>query len=135
MDPRSLAQMNIKFAVREIKAFVGHSFAKEDTYVVSTFIELLNKLGFNCITGQKAAPKEIREKIKERIEGCEVFVGIFTRREPKADGNFTAPPWVIEEKTWAIAAGKKLLLFVETGVENDIGGLQGNYEYVPFERD
>jgi len=34
----------------------------------------------------------------------------------------------------ALAAGKRLLLFVENGVA-EFGGLQGDYEYIAFERD
>jgi hypothetical protein len=61
-------------------------------------------------------------------------VGIFTRRQEQKDGSFSTSAWTIEEKATALAAGKRLLLFVENGVP-DFGGLQGDYEYIPFDRD
>lgn len=41
---------------------------------------------------------------------------------------------MVDEKATALAAGKRLLLFVENGVR-EFGGLQGDYEYIPFDRD
>jgi len=51
--------------------------------------------------------------------------------EGKEEWNTSA--WVIDEKAHAQALGKKLVLLKETGVGN-IGGLQGDYEYIEFDR-
>ncbi len=40
---------------------------------------------------------------------------------------------MIDEKAYALAKGKKLVLLRETGV-GSIGGLQGDYEYLEFAR-
>ena len=61
-------------------------------------------------------------------------MGIFPRRQEQQDGSFSTSAWTIEEKATALAAGKRLLLFVENGVR-EFGGLQGDYEYIRFERD
>ncbi|MFN2541659.1 MAG: tetratricopeptide repeat protein [Chthoniobacterales bacterium] len=124
----------IRFAVREATAFVGHSFADQDEKVVDQIQRFLSKLGVKCDSGKRPEPKGISEKIKERIHAAELFVGIFTRDQRQADGSFSTSAWTIDEKATALAAGKRLLLFVESGVRN-FGGLQGDYEYISFERD
>ena len=75
------------------------------------------------------------KKVRERIDRSDVFVGIFSRRdrlESKAEWNTSA--WVIDEKAYALAKGKKLVLLREAGV-GSIGGLQGDYEYLEFARE
>ena len=124
----------IKFAVREATAFVAHSFADEDRQVVERISQFLSKLGVACDSGHRPEPRSVSEKVLERLLAAELFVGIFTRRDKKQDDTFTTSPWLIEEKAAAIQAGKRLLLFVEEGVEKDIGGLQGDFEYIPFNR-
>jgi hypothetical protein len=124
----------IRFAVREATAFVGHSFAEEDEQLIEQIKQFLSKLGVKCDSGKKAEPRGISDKVKQRIQAAELFVGIFTRRQQQQDGSFSTSAWTIEEKATALAAGKRLLLFVEDGVR-EFGGLQGDYEYIPFERD
>jgi len=125
---------NIRFAIREAPAFVGHSFADEDRDVVDKLKQFLTKLGVKCDSGVRPEPRGVSDKVRERINAAELFVGIFTRRDKKEDGTFSTSAWTIEEKATALAAGKKLLLFVEDGV-TEFGGLQGDYEYVRFDRD
>jgi tetratricopeptide (TPR) repeat protein len=124
----------IKFAVREATAFVAHSFADEDREVVERISQFLSKLGVSCDSGYRAEPRSVSEKVLARLLAAELFVGIFTRRDKKPDETYTTSPWLIEEKAAAIQAGKRLLLFVEEGVEQSIGGLQGDYEYIRFNR-
>ncbi|MDB5327514.1 MAG: hypothetical protein JWM57_3083 [Phycisphaerales bacterium] len=124
----------IKFAVREVSAFVGHSFSPDDRDLVDLILEFLKHLGVSSDTGRRPEPIGVTEKVKKRLQQAEIFIGIFTRRDQKSDGTFTTSPWVIEEKAMAISEGKRLLLFVENGVEKEIGGLQGDYEYVPLDR-
>jgi hypothetical protein len=64
-----------------------------------------------------------------------VFVGLYTRRDKIArKKKWTASSWVIEEKAYAVAKRKTLILLQEDGVDS-IGGMQGDYEYIPFTRD
>jgi tetratricopeptide (TPR) repeat protein len=123
----------IRFAVREATAFVGHSFAKKDERLVEQITHFLTKLGLKCDSGKKPEPKGISAKIKARIQAAEVFVAIFTRHLRQEDGSFSTPPWIVDEKATAHAAGKRLLLFVENGVR-EFGGLQGDHEYIRFDR-
>src|SRR4026209_2327656 len=115
VQPYDLQQ--IRFAVREATAFVGHSFADEDERVVEQIKQFLSKLGVKCDSGKRAEPKGISDKIKERIQAAELFVGIFTRHLKQQGGSYSTSPWIVEEKATALAAGKRLLLFVEKGVQ------------------
>lgn len=124
----------IRFAIRETTAFVGHSFAEEDERVVEQIKHFLSKLGVKCDSGKRPEPKGISDKVKQRIDDAELFVGIFTRHLQQEDGSYSTSAWIVDEKSRALAVGKRLLLFVENGVR-DFGGLQGDYEYISFERD
>jgi len=118
----------------ERTAFVGHSFAEPDADVVSYFKAILGELSVRCLSGEAAEAKSVSDKVKERIRQAETFVGIFTRRD-KLEGRdeWNTGPWVIEEKAHAETLGKKLILLREVGVSH-IGGMQGDYEYIEFDR-
>jgi tetratricopeptide (TPR) repeat protein len=124
----------IKFGVRQATAFVGHSFLPEDEEIVGKLTEFFGKLGVVCDSGRKAEAVGVSEKVRSRIKESEFFIGIFTRREQTGDGKYTTSSWVIEEKSFALAQGKKVLIFLEKGVD-DIGGMQGDLEYIRFDRD
>jgi hypothetical protein len=127
VDKRQIIQRKI--------AFIGHSFSDDDASLIADFKTLMEKLGLECGSGERPEGRSVSEKIKDRIRRSDVFVGFFTRREKMvARDEWTSSPWVIEEKGMAIDLGKPLLLFVEDGVKQ-IGGLQGDYEYVSFSRD
>ena len=115
-------------------AFVGHSFAPGDVPVVNAVIRLLKALGLDILTGEKPKADSVSKKVRRRIEACDGFVGLFTRRDRIADrDDWTTSAWIIDEKAYAFAKGKKLFLLRERGVES-IGGLQGDYEYLEFDR-
>jgi hypothetical protein len=116
-------------------AFVGQSFLPADEPLNSSIASILRALGLTVLTGEKPRATSVSKKVRERIDRSDVFVGIFSRRdrlEGKAEWNTSA--WVIDEKAYAFAKGKKLVLLRETGV-GSIGGVQGDYEYLEFERD
>ena len=116
-------------------AFVGHSFSKDDRHVVNAVTELLRTVGVPVVTGEKPRANRISDKIKKRIESCPIFIGLFTRQDRiSRTKEWMASPWIIDEKAYAVAKGKKLVLLKEHGVSN-IGGIQGDYEYIEFERD
>jgi len=116
-------------------AFVAHSFDEADGAVVRCITQTLEGLGIRVVTGEKPKADRISEKVKERIDGQYMFVGIFTRRDKIAQRDeWTTSPWLIDEKAYAVGKGKKLILFKEKGV-GSIGGIQGDYEFVEFSRD
>lgn len=115
--------------------FVGHSFLPDDVDICDAVTGVLRALGFQVFTGEKPKAERISEKVKELIDSQDIFVGIFTRRD-KLSGKreWTTTTWVIEEKTWAMARNKRLVLLRESGVAN-IGGMHADYEYIDFKRE
>ena len=99
------------------------------------FKSILSEMSVKCQSGEQAAAQQVSEKVKERIKQTEMFVGIFSRGE-KIEGKeeWSTSAWVIDEKAHAQALGKKLVLLKEIGI-GSIGGLQGDYEYIEFDRE
>lgn len=142
----------------QINAFVGHSFAPEDREVVEAFLKFLNQvkgmgIGFTWESAEPAEPKELADKVMGLIHDKNLFIGIctmkeaviepahlqkatFNRRVFKAnEQHFTwkTSDWIIQEIGLAIGRGMGIILLVENGLRQP-GGLQGNLEYIPFDR-
>jgi hypothetical protein len=134
-------------AINVLRVFVAKSFAEQDRPKVARIESLLDTfatLGVVWETGEPAEPESISQKVRERIDSAQVFVGIVTRRHPiilkvsdifdlirRRTQRWTAPPWVLQETGYALKAGKRIILFIEPGV--DFGGLQSDLEYIPYE--
>jgi len=131
-----------------MKAFVARSFDQKDDQLVSTIIEFMEALDIRCTDARKAKNKPVNEKVTELILSCEIFVGIFTRDKPICQESkvawhckpkekceiYTTSTWVIQESGFALGSGRHLILFVEKGVD-ELPKLQGNLEYIEFDRD
>src|ERR1700674_1513761 len=142
----------------QIRAFVGHSFFKEDADVVRKFLDYFAGLSrlhptFSWEHAEAAEPKLLTEKVMSIIADKNVFIGICTRRErvitpemlstswlqsgylkaPEAGFAWKTSDWIIQEIGLAIARSMHLILLVEDEVR-DPGGLQGSVEYISFER-
>lgn len=136
-----------------MKAFIGRNFDEKDNDLVEKIQEFIETTGIECIGGKKSESKPVSQKVKERIQECDIFVGVFTRDQvissngkvhPKKWGIFsrkvaqkeryTTSPWVIQESGFAIGHDKHLILLHENGVEQ-LPKLQGDMEYIPFERE
>ena len=115
-------------------AFIGQSFAEDDAGVNEAVRRFLKAYGLTVTTGEKPSAQTVSAKVKARIEEADIFVGIFTRRDKLArKQEWATSAWVIDEKAYALAKGKRLILLKESGV-NSVGGLQGDYEYLEFDR-
>jgi hypothetical protein len=96
---------------------------------------LVEACGFSVVSGEEPKADTVSNKVRERIEAASYFLGVFTRRDRLRNRNeWTTSSWVIDEKAYALAKGKKLILLREIGVKS-IGGIQGDYEYIEFNRD
>lgn len=116
------------------RIFVGHSFAEQDKPFVDSLLELLRAAGLEVLTGEAPQEGRISDKVRTRIEAADVFLGVFTRgTRLRGRRTYNTSAWVIDEKAYAYAKNKRLLLLKETGVES-LGGIQGDYEYVEFDR-
>jgi Flp pilus assembly protein TadD len=142
----------------QLNAFVGHSFADEDREVVEAFLKFLNQvkgmgIGFTWESAEPAEPKELADKVKGLIRDKNLFIGICTRKEAAIEParlsrsrlnrrvfkaneehfSWKTSDWIIQEIGLAIGRRMDLILLVESGLRQP-GGLQGNLEYIPFER-
>ena len=142
----------------QIKAFVGHSFPSDDDAAVRAFLNFLDHVkatssDFSWDHAETAEPKELADKVMCLVEDKNLFIGICTNNElavaPSKLGRglfnkkilkgdaaqFSAKTsdWIIQEIGLAIGRRMELILLVEKGVRPP-GGLQGNIEYITFDR-
>ena len=130
---RKLAEIDISHKqepAMEIENSVFLSYRFADVDYVNGLSSLLEKEGFDIITGQDANTY-ISTAILDRIRSSQFFLCMMTRADEKTDGTFTTSSWLLEEKGAALAFGKKIVLMVEDGV-SDIGGLQGDWQRIHF---
>jgi tetratricopeptide (TPR) repeat protein len=144
--------------MNQLKAFVGHSFLKEDEEIVRAFLEFFDHvkemgIGFDWENAKPAEPKTLAEKVKELTREKNVFIGICTKRECVVEpdklekAKFTkntlkahtqdlvwkTSDWLIQEIGLCIGRDMIPILLVEEGLRQP-GGLQGDLEYIPFAR-
>lgn len=142
----------------EVRAFVGHSFAEDDAKVVGIFLKYFEQLAklnpaFAWQHAENAEPRQLADKVKQLIADKNVFIGICTKKEVALPSAAAIPmwfrpddfrvkqqsmtwktsDWIIQEIGLAIGRNLALILLLEEGVRAP-GGLQGNIEYIPFDR-
>lgn len=126
--------MDKKITLARKQVFIGHSFSPEDTEVVDKVKNFLSYFNLDIDSGERPDARSISEKIKTRIIDCNIFLGIFTKRQKLGDTDkYSTSQWVIEEKTYAVSLNKKILLYREEGVQFS-PGLQADYEFIKFSR-
>ncbi len=133
--------------MKEITAFVGHSFNENDSVLVRCFLDYLSELQksiphFSWTHAQDAAPKELAEKVMTLMRDKTAFIAICTKSERVVKSGFFAgfgekqwktSDWIIQEIGLAKGFGLELVLLVEEGLRPP-GGLQGNLNYITFRR-
>ena len=142
----------------QARAFIGHSFTKDDAAIVSTFLKYLEQVSalhpsFTWVHAESAEPLELAQKVLAQADGCNVFIGICTIKEGAIKPSDLQPTWlgssvkklqvsavewktsdwVIQEIGLAIGRGMKVILLLEEGCRKP-GGLQGDVEFIPFIR-
>src|SRR5262249_49466208 len=141
-----------------IRAFVGHSFLPKDEDVVKAFTNYLNDLkdalpSFMWEHAERAEPTTLTDKVLKIAKDKNLFIGICTKKESAVPAESLASwwpfrayllarsdqyesktsDWVIQEIGMAIGMGMKTIILQEKGLRSP-GGLQGNTEYIEFER-
>lgn len=141
-----------------IRAFVGHSFTDDDAEVVARFLKFFEQLSelhpnFTWEHAEPAEPKILAERVMHLLSDKNLFVAICTKKErvvlPDMLKATALPPgylkarketfywktsdWIIQEIGLAIGRSLPLVLLVEDGLRQP-GGLQGNLEYISFDR-
>ena len=143
--------------MQDIRAFVGHSFLSDDQILVRKFtdyFDVLSKsaLSFSWDHALPAEPSDITKKVLNVFKGKNLFIGICTKNErvvkehalskwhfgnklsaPQNEFKWKTSDWIIQEIGLAIGKKLDLILLVENGVDS-LGGLQGNLEHIPFDR-
>lgn len=144
--------------MNEIRSFVGHSFVDADTVLVEKFLKYFDRISklipnFSWEHAEAAEPRFLTEKVLSLIEGKNVFIGICTKKELVIDASslsssfisssyrrakldsfqWKTSDWILQEIGLAKGRGLELILLVEEGLRQP-GGLQGNVEYISFER-
>ena len=142
----------------EIRAFIGHSFTDEDSELVGKFLKYFEQISrshtdFFWNHAESAEPKQLAEKVMSIISDKNLFIGICTRKEyvldpnslstvffrqqynraPKTAFYWKTSDWIIQEIGLAMGRGLDLILLIESGVRKP-GGLQGDVEYISFDR-
>jgi len=142
----------------ELAAFVGHSFAKEDHAVIGKFLTFFDKLrdmpiNFSWEHAEEAEPKVLTQKVMEKLEGKNLFIGICTAKELTIDPSRLTPwfcnkdvlkarrrdfsnktsDWILQEIGLAVGRRMNIILLIESDLQKP-GGLQGDLEYITFDR-
>jgi len=142
----------------EIRAFVGHSFSEEDDPVVRAYLDYFDEIknmgiGFTWDHAKAAETKDLAAKVLNKIQDKNLFIGICTKKESVVDPENLKPAifnkrrltgdasnfqwktsdWIVQEIGLAIGRGMQLMLLLEQDVRRP-GGLQGNHEYIFFNR-
>jgi len=141
-----------------VRAFVGHSFTDDDAEIVGKFLKYFGQLSevhpkFSWRHAESAEPKILADKVMQLIADKNLFIGICTRKEravlPSAlkktvmpsgylkareeDFSWKTSDWIIQEIGLARGRNLALILLIEEGLRLP-GGLQGDIEYISFNR-
>jgi len=144
--------------MKEIRAFVGHSFLDDDAKVVDKFLKYFDQVAdlhsqFSWEHAERAVPKILATKVMELMADKNVFIGICTKNEYAIQSSFLkkirflrglvtakeqhflwkTSDWIIQEIGFALGKDLALVLLIEDGVRPP-GGLQANIEHIPFDR-
>ena len=139
-----------------LSAFVGRSFLEDDKQVWHDLRDLLDSLkpiGFEYEDGKEGQIRPISEKVREMILLHEVYIGVLTKRYPiwqmpsswherwlwplgsYTPQKWTTSEWVIEEVGYAIGKSRKVLLLIEKDVHFPTSDLDGDTQWIPFNRE
>src|SRR3989304_5705009 len=77
--------------MKSIKAFVAHSFEERDEIVVRAFLDYFDSLketaGLTWDHAERAESQFISQKVKDKMEGKNLFIGIFTAKDYRIEQN------------------------------------------------
>lgn len=146
--------------MENINAFVGHSFDDADKDIVRAFTDYLTTLSksaglnFSWNHAEDAQTMAISKKVKEKIVGKNLFIGIFTKKErvikdsllkkgkffnpdelrsKKSNYEWKTSDWVLQELGYCLGKDMSAIILLEKDVR-PISGLQADHEYILFDR-
>lgn len=146
--------------MENINAFVGHSFDDSDKEIVRVFNDYFTTLSksaglnFSWDHAEEAQTMAISKKVKEKITGKNLFIGIFTKKErvikdhllvkgwllntnklmsDESNYEWKTSDWVLQELGYCLGKDMSAIILLEKGVR-PISGLQADHEYIEFDR-
>lgn len=142
-----------------VKAFVGHSFRKEDQHLVGSILQCLKRVNqlhpnFTWEHAQEPEPEMVHDKVLSMFQDKNLFIGICTKYEKTiletelekrwyfggklaaeaSSFEWKTSDWLLQEIGFSVGRGLKIIILLEEGVRPP-GSLQGNLEYILFSRD
>lgn len=127
---KKVDQVLAKGSARRAKVFLAHSFRKSDSALVAALRKELRAQGLGIVTGEKPAATSVSEKVLDRIDSTWVFVALLTC----SPGTNRPSPWLVSELGY-VAKKPRVVLLERPMPQREIGGIQGDIEYLPFSRD
>lgn len=134
----------------------GVAFLEEDKKVwhdLRDILDSLKTMGFEYEDGKEGQIRPISEKVRELILRHEIYIGVLTKRYPiwelpsswhgrwmyplgsYTPKKWTTSEWVIEEVGFAIGKDRKILLLIEKDVNFPTTDLDGDTQWVLFNRE
>ncbi len=86
--------------------FLARSFHADDEKVSREVEGMLHALGYRVVSGESSEAKEVSEKVKERIESCDVTVALMTPFHGPNGLEARPSSWVVSELAWGRAQGR-----------------------------
>lgn len=138
-----------------LSAFVGRSFLDEDKSVwhhLRDMLDTFKSMEFEYEDGKEGQIRPISDKVKELICRHEIYIGVLTKRYPiwetpaswherwlrplalYTPQKWTTSEWVIEEIGFAIGKDRKILLLIEKDVNFPSSDLDGDTQWIRFNR-
>lgn len=141
-----------------MKAFIGHSFDEEDKPTIRVFKDYFTALGktmnFSWDDADETDIIGISVKVKEKMLGKQLFIGILTKKQCEIEKNLLSIPkwihkdkfmgsqkdfywgtsyWIIQESGYAIGKDMVVLFLIEKDVKKP-EGLHSDVEVIFFEK-
>lgn len=147
--------------LEKINAFVGHSFDEQDKIVVRAFLDYFDTLrknsglDFSWEHAEEAQTTAISKKVKEKIQGKNLFIGIFTLKErviknhllkkgnlfnsnqlmsDEKNYEWKTSDWVVQELGYCLGKDMSVIILMEKGLRA-FSGLQADHEFIEFDRE
>jgi hypothetical protein len=113
------------------RVYLSRSFSKNDGTVIESVRDILadeslaDALGVETFDSESPRGGRLSQKIKSDIAASDVVLCLFTRRHGinGSDEGFAPPAYVCSEGAYADALGKRVLLWLEEGIEPKEMGL------------
>lgn len=117
------------------RAFLGISFDESDKSVKEWFETLLRACGFDVVTAEESEHLTLGDKVRRKIESCDVTCFVLTPQfKVEGSDEWLPPQWIHGEIGIAYESRRRLAGFAERGV--CVAGLLSHIEdYTRFSRE